>query len=248
MKVKDMKWIKYGSGLIGAFVAGLVIMFGSQYVVYPAISSLIGLAVAESATVWNSVRDGSVGDNISNGVSYMTLGLWDGSNFDRARGTITNGLAVDVTRISGSITPADAYANPTTANQVWSLGGIFNGSTWDRWRGQVSPVQGPTLLNSETTSSADTVLTKTLTGVANTRIHIYSLKVTCQNSSTSLSIADGGTTIFSVNAGGVPALPRAFEEVWSTGLTISTGSNAVITVGACGTGNVSALDIQADQY
>lgn len=41
---------------------------------------------------------------------------------------------VTTATITGSTTPADAYANPTTAIQAYSLGGIFNGTTWDRTR------------------------------------------------------------------------------------------------------------------
>jgi len=246
MKVKDMKWVKYGSGLIGAFVAGLVIMFGSQYVVYPAISSLIGLAVAESATVWNSVRDGSVGDNVSNGVSYMTLGLWDGTNFDRARGDITNGLDVDVTRLPGAGTPTDAYANPTNALNTFSLGGIFNGSTWDRWRGQATPVQGATLLNATVTGSADSTNTITLTGVAGTRIHLYKLVARCSPAgTTSLSISDNAVITYAVF---VPGTNQQLMEQWNPGMTISTGNNLVISALTCGAGNSSIIAYNADQF
>jgi hypothetical protein len=36
--------------------------------------------------------------------------------------------------IVGAITPADAFANPTTASTMWVLNGVFNGTTWDRQR------------------------------------------------------------------------------------------------------------------
>lgn len=134
MKLFEKKWVKYTSGVVGACLAGIIIMFGATKVVYPAISSLVGLAVAQSATLWNNVKDAAAGDGLVNGILAQSSMLWNGSSFDRVRGDITNGMDVDVTRISGSITPADAYANPTTANQVWSLAGIFNGTTWDRWR------------------------------------------------------------------------------------------------------------------
>lgn len=41
---------------------------------------------------------------------------------------------VTTATIDGNVTPADGYANPTTAVQAYSLGGIFNGTTWDRAR------------------------------------------------------------------------------------------------------------------
>lgn len=36
--------------------------------------------------------------------------------------------------VAGNATPADDYANPTTAIISWSLLGLFDGTTWDRWR------------------------------------------------------------------------------------------------------------------
>lgn len=133
-----MKVLKYIGAGCGALILGAVLLLTTTKVVYPAISSLVGLAVAESATLWNNVRDGSAGDNLTNGLLMTSLGLWDGTNFDRARGDITNGLDVDVTRISGTVTvtgnqtPADAYANPTTAVNTIALNSTFNATTWDR--------------------------------------------------------------------------------------------------------------------
>ena len=134
MKKFDSKWVKYIGGAIGGIVAGFAIMFGGTQIVYPAISQLVGLAVAQSSTLWNNVKDAAAGDALSSGVLAEQIYAFNGLTFDRMRGDTTNGLDVDVTRISGNVTPADAYANPTTANQMWSLLGIFNGTTWDRIR------------------------------------------------------------------------------------------------------------------
>lgn len=134
MKFKEMKWVKWVVGTVGALVAGGAIMLGGVMIGYPAISSSVGLAVAQSATLWNNVVDAAKGDSQGDGILGMSPYLYNGASFDRVRGDITNGMDVDVTRISGSVTPADAYANPTTANQMWSLNGIFNGTTWDRMR------------------------------------------------------------------------------------------------------------------
>jgi hypothetical protein len=99
-----------------------------------AISEIAGLAVAQTQTQWNNVIDAAKGDGQGSGLLGQVSYMYNGATFDRERGTIANGTLVDVSRISGSITPADAYANPTTANQVWSLNGVFNGTTWDRQR------------------------------------------------------------------------------------------------------------------
>ena len=132
--MRNNKWVKYILGGIGAIVAGGAIMLGGVMVGYPAISQLVGLAVAQSATLWNNVIDAAKGDSQASGILGMSPYVWNGVSFDRVRGDIANGMDVDVTRISGSVTPADAYANPTTANQMWALNGVFNGTTWDRVR------------------------------------------------------------------------------------------------------------------
>ena len=134
MKKFDSKWVKYIGGAVGGIIAGIVLMVGATKIAYPAISELVGLSVAQSSTLWNSVVDAAKGDSLSSGILGQSPYVFNGLTFDRVRGDITNGMDVDVTRVSGSITPADAYANPTTANQIWSLGGVFNGTTWDRVR------------------------------------------------------------------------------------------------------------------
>lgn len=126
-----MKWV--GAGL-GATIAGVALMLSATMIAYPAISSIAGLAVAQSANMWNNVKDAAAGDSLSVGLLATGTMMYNGVSFDRVRGDTTYGLDVDVTRISGATTPADAYANPTTANQMWSLTGVFNGTTWDRAR------------------------------------------------------------------------------------------------------------------
>jgi hypothetical protein len=105
-----------------------------------AITNIAGLAVAQSSTKWNNVVDAAQGDNLTTGIMGMNLYEFDGTNFDRARGDTTNGLDVDVTRVSGNVTtvggntPTDSYTNPTNSINVSSLLHEFNGTTWDRVR------------------------------------------------------------------------------------------------------------------
>lgn len=73
--------------------------------------------------------------------------LFNGTTWDRARGDTTNGLDVDVTRVSGTVTVdselpsagalADAAANPTTPT-VGAANLLYNGTTWDRVRGDTT--------------------------------------------------------------------------------------------------------------
>jgi hypothetical protein len=68
---------------------------------------------------------------------------YNGTTWDRLRSTTANGLAVDVTRVTGTVTVdteltavaamADATANPTISSlQSYLMG--YNGTTWDRVR------------------------------------------------------------------------------------------------------------------
>lgn len=217
MKIFVTRWGKVIGGAIGALCAATVLIVGGMQLSYPAITSMVGLAVAQTATQWNNVIDAAKGDGQQSGILGTSLYLFNGTTFDRVRGDITNGIDVDVTRLPASV--------------------------------GVQPVQGMALLNSETTSAIDTILTKTLTGVAGTRIHLYSIQASCNLGSASLSIADGGTVIYSTQGGNtVPQLARLFEEIWPAGLTFTTGANAVITVSQCGTGGSSILTVQADQF
>jgi len=125
--------------IIGASCAAVLLVIGSVMVVHPAVSELAGLAVAQTSTLWNNVRDAAAGDNLSNGIFATGLYLFNGTAFDRARGDTTNGLDVDVTRMpGGSFTPADGVANPTTIPGNETFGMMYNGSTWDRIRGSTT--------------------------------------------------------------------------------------------------------------
>lgn len=80
-------------------------------------------------------------------VTAARMKVFNGTTWDRVRGDITNGIDVDVTRVSGQVVIGDG-TNPVSidtsgtdaegnVNQlhVQGRGYIFNGSTWDRQRG-----------------------------------------------------------------------------------------------------------------
>ncbi|MEM4313086.1 MAG: hypothetical protein QXH95_03420 [Thermoplasmata archaeon] len=122
----------------------LSIIFITPNISSAPVQELAGLAVAETATKWNNVSDGARGDNLLSGVMAVAPYVWTGTDFDRVRGDTTYGLDVDVTRVSGNVntvgtkTPSDGYANPTDAINSFSLLGLFNGTTWDRARGDTT--------------------------------------------------------------------------------------------------------------
>ncbi len=103
--------------------------------------------------------------------------------------------------------------------------------------------QAGTLLNSSDVSAANTILTKTLTGVTNRYVHLYTVDVFCSAGTSTLTVDDGVTEIFSI------AVSTTQNRVsWATPLTASKSANMVVEVAACGAANTSTLIVQADQY
>lgn len=209
MKNQNSEWIR-PRNILGAIGAALVMTLTAALIVHPAISEIAGLAVAQSSNKWNNVRDAAVGDSLSSGVLAMSPYMFNGLTFDRVRGDTTNGMDVDVTRISGSITPADAYGNPTTANQMWSLNGVFNGTTWDRQRSATADAltnatglaaAGNLVFNGVTWDrsrgvSANTNATGNVTGIqAVAQIGTWSLTANATAGTPSASRASGGGTV-----------------------------------------------------
>lgn len=129
--------------LLGVLVvAVLSLVPASGYAVTgEALMNVQDTSISETFIVPIRVKDGgNISDDIVKGTVAVSPMVYDGTNWDKMRGDTTNGIDVDVTRISGSITtignntPADAYANPTDAIDTNTLVSEFNGTTWDRIR------------------------------------------------------------------------------------------------------------------
>jgi hypothetical protein len=77
-------------------------------------SGLVTPALYNGTTLdrWRS----AAGDNMTTGVPAVGTMVFDGTNWDRARGDTTNGLDVDVTRVSGTVTTSETWATGTLAN------------------------------------------------------------------------------------------------------------------------------------
>ena len=126
--------------------------------VYTAVSgeTLINVqnpAVSTTILAPNRVKDaGNLDDNITKGMLAVGPLVYDGTNWDKVRGDTANGIDVDVTSISGTvtmtgnITPADAFTNPATAINGNTLLSGFNGTTWDRLRSEGSNADGDAVL------------------------------------------------------------------------------------------------------
>ena len=260
MKKFDTKWAKYIGGAIGGVLAGFAIMFGGSQIVYPAISQLVGLSVAQSATIWNNVVDAAKGDSLSSGILGQSPYVYNGVSFDRVRGDTTNGMDVDVTRMSGSITPADAYANPTTANQIWSLNGVFNGTTWDRQREPTADAMAVTGLSGApgqmfNGSTWDRIRGSTIQGTLVDPTSNAVSNITT-NASTVVKASTGRVNRVHINVIGTTSNVRLFNDasapcdtgfvaqIDTAALTSSEELNHTFTTGICAlTAGAAAADI-----
>lgn len=115
--------ISIGKILTAALIA-TTLLITSVYVVPAAVQSVMGLAVAQSAKKYNDVKDYAAGDAVLTGVLDAGCMFWNGSGADRCRGSITNGLLVDVSRIptSGTQVYAINRTNLTTASVNLAFG------------------------------------------------------------------------------------------------------------------------------
>jgi len=111
----------------------------------------------------------------------------------------------------------------------------------------VAPVQGPNLFNSQTTGAANTAVVVTIAAVADVRAHVYRIEANCSAGASSVTVTDGGTTVWSTLAGEVGAAAR-FRQQFTPALTGGTNSAVVITLAACGVGNTGTLIVHADRY
>lgn len=91
---------------IGAYTFSLLfavtLLFLSAVMLPAAVSSISGLAVAAAPNKWNDVKDYGAGDGVLTGVLAAGMMFWNGSAADRVRGSVANGIQVDVTRIPTS--------------------------------------------------------------------------------------------------------------------------------------------------
>jgi len=177
---KLMKWIKRVIIGLSLILMGLSIGLLTGTFSRSQIMEVAGLAVAESVTKWNNLKDVLYGDAQTSGIAAVGPYVYDAGNtrWDRLRGDTTNGMWVNVKAgtitagsFTGTKTPADTYTNPTDAINSYSLNGVFNGTTWDRLRGDttsgmwvnVKSAVSPTGTAGVTTATSSTITTGQVT-------------------------------------------------------------------------------------
>jgi hypothetical protein len=158
----------------------------------------------------------------------------------------TSGAALDIDA-AGMITVKQGTGN---GSNLWttyltdSVGGPNRIAT--PYTIGTSPIEGPTLLNSQSVSAANTAITITLAGAAGTRVHLYAMAGYCSAGSAIIQAMDGAAALWTAPAGTVGTMP--YTVTWPVGLTGTTGGTMTATLGSCGVGNVGTLSVQADRF
>jgi hypothetical protein len=111
----------------------------------------------------------------------------------------------------------------------------------------MTPVQGPTLANSKSSSTPNNPLVVTLAATTGVRgLHARSVLLGRHGDAASAGRRD---LIWATNGAEVPSTaPTRFVKTWNPGLTGTTGNAMTITLGACGATNTGTLQVQADQF
>lgn len=182
--------------------------------------------------------------------------VYNGSTWDRARGTISNGLLVDVSRVQGqvqvgdgtnavSVDTASTDAESNAVNQLHTQARLFefNGTTWDRKRSHAVTFKG----NQYATAQTGTALWTPASGkaVVVTSMHIQSGGTTAgtciiwfgasgdttYNRSTDPAIFDGEWAPSATNKPGIAmAFPTPIRGTADHILRVTTTNAQTVTI------------------
>ena len=101
------------------------------------------------------------------------------------------------------------------------------------------------VFNSQTTGAANTAVTTTFTQGTGTAWRIVSVAAYCSTGSASVTITDGGPTIWSTPAATITTSFVSFT--WPIPLML-VGAAPAVTLGACGGSGTGTLIIQAENF
>lgn len=148
-----------------------------------ALGLMIGGAFAQSGTLVKGVQYNAVAPTFVEGqVGFL-------------RGDV-NGNLLTTASLTGSTTPSDNFANPTTATTTFALGGVWDGATWDRLPG--TSADGVTVNLGANNDVTITSGTTTVTQATGTNLHVVvdttSTTAVTQATGTNLhAVLDSGT-------------------------------------------------------
>jgi len=99
MKSKLSTWLTTTVGLLTTVIT---LTFLANLTAYTAVQQIAALAVAQSNTKFNNVKDAAVGNGQTSGVALVTPCLWNGASCNRAAGTATGSQIVEQAQVGGA--------------------------------------------------------------------------------------------------------------------------------------------------
>lgn len=182
------------------------------------------------------VTVGSTLSVVANGISSVTLATFSLATTATVQSFPVPANPTGFNNLQVTFTSGGADANSFTCYYVFLPPGaaIPAGS------------QPPGSNNTESTSTANAAVTKTLTPAQGQRAHVFSVSARCSAGSAGLTITDGATQIYSTTATQVGT--TNFDKVWTVALAGSPNNAVAITLTACGAANTGTLDVQGSIF
>lgn len=152
--------------------------------------------------------------------SYSLLGLFNGTTWDRARGTIANGLLVDVSRVQGTVAV-------TQSTSPWVVSGTVTANQGGTWT--VNAVQSGAWTTGRTwtlSSGTDSVtVAGTVAVTQSTSPWVVSGTVTANQGGAPWSVSQSGTwTVQAVQSGTWTVTANQGTSPWVVSGTVSVGN------------------------
>lgn len=190
-------------------------------------------------------------------VQAITYGF-DGSTFDRIRtvndnvSNPTSGKLATLPCIArssptawtdGNIVPCNTSLLGSIRVTQFDVPGSGTNAIWN-----MVNAQGGALFNSQTTGAANTAVVVTIPASSGVRAMLHSLEAQCSVGSSSITVQDGSTVIFTSMGNNVPAAPLTYRREFPGALTGSNNTAMTITLAACGAGGTGTLHVHASRW
>lgn len=178
---------------------------------------------------------GSTLSVVANGISSVTLATFNLATTATLQSFPVPANPTGFNNLQVTFTSGGADANLFTCYYVFFPPGaaIPSGS------------QPPGASNSESTGT-NTIVTKTLVPAQGQRGHVFSVSARCGAGTSTLTITDGATTIWSTGGGMIGT--TNFDKTWPVGLAGSPNNTVTVSLASCGVSNVGVLDVQGSIF
>ncbi len=112
-----MKKLRIAGVILVIIITSFFLVLSISPTIRSQVSSISGLAVAQSPLQWNNLKDAAAGDALTNGVGCFNPYLYNGTSFDRVRGDTTYGMWVNIKAIP-SVGVYTTTSSTIATNQV----------------------------------------------------------------------------------------------------------------------------------